>query len=704
MPLDVNMDLGRPYDQRRTNSFPSSLSSTTHPNSISGCEEIETAFTPSRLAEKECPATPQEVQLHFHLETQCSPIPGIPEERCDNLADVGLKSSSEAKFIESPSMKEDSCNMKPATSCNPGLKPREEGSTGSESSNGKMRRLRPMPDMSAFESAAQASRGDRSNDDSATVDSRGIHSSPRLLCPPTPVRTPAWASESGNHVFFGGRQNSLITTKVLLSCPTQVLEGRSSLESSFLDDDSKPSGRWGSRSSGAASGNVTEEIEGGRECGGDGSVRCSFRHSAVSKNSERGDLQHELGLKTPKENDCSLPRHWPKNPSSGGGVGSVISFSNDFETLSVLGSGTFADVYKVRSRRDSQLYAIKRNRRQFRGKRDRDMALAEVRSMQRLQSVCAESDCGNASTDERHSYSLYVLFFYQAWQEEGYFYQQTELCSRDTCRELIDSLRFEWNTVKKKYPSLLRNLRAQHGLPAGSDIDILGRSIPNITVWKICHDISAGLSHIHSLGVVHHDIKPSNIFFVPHIRFGAMCKIGDFGMAGDVGTVGEEGDTKYMPPELLSSGKRLPSSDIFSLGLTLYEVAADHQIEMPSEGPRWHDLRVDKAPDLPSHRGSEMVELIKAMTNPSTCSRPTADFILTNAKVKAAGHGCDYFLGDYIRDVEEFDRVEEARLASNQCEDQTPRTGQHRGIQSPSFTMILPAAPNLLSPTAKRVQ
>ena len=64
-------------------------------------------------------------------------------------------------------MKEDGFNMKPETSCNPGLKPREEGSTGSESSNGKMRCLRPMPDMSAFESAAQASRGDRSNDDSA---------------------------------------------------------------------------------------------------------------------------------------------------------------------------------------------------------------------------------------------------------------------------------------------------------------------------------------------------------------------------------------------------------------------------------------------------------------------------------------------------------------------------------------------------------
>ena len=691
MPLDVNMDLGRPYDQRRTNSFPSSLSSNTQLNSISGIDESGAALTPSRPVEKERPGTPKEVQLHFGMETQCSPIPGIPEERCATLSSLDPATSGETH-----SMKDSSFNQKAEISCDPVSKPREEGSTASESTGGKMRRLRPMPDMSAFEGAAQSSRGDRSHDDSATIDSKGIHSSPRLLCPPTPVRTPAWASDAGAHALFGHRQNSLITTKVLLSCPSQVLEGRTSLESSFLDDESKASGRRESRNFGAANGDSSDGLDWKGKV--DGSQVGAAIDGAISNFSKIKDVPSFPGLKTPNEADRDLS----SLPSSAGEVGSVISFSNDFETLSVLGSGAFADVYKVKSRRDNRLYAIKRNRRQFRGKKDRDMALAEVRSMQRLQSVCAESGTLNGHHNERQSYSLYVLFFFQAWQEDGYFFCQTELCSRDTCRELIDSLRFEWNTVKKRYPSLLRNLSPPIGVVPGSDLDISGRSIPNMTIWKICHDIAAGLSHVHTLGVVHHDIKPSNIFFVPHVRFGAMCKIGDFGMAGAVGTTGEEGDTKYMPPELLSSGVRFPSADIFSLGLTLYEVAADHQIDMPSDGPRWHDLRADKAPDLPSHRGCELIELIKAMTNPTAGNRPTADSILTNARVKSAGHGCDYFLGDYIRDVEEFDRVEEARLASYQSEDQTPRTSQHRvGIRSPSFTMILPSAPNLLSPPAK---
>ena len=38
------------------------------------------------------------------------------------------------------------------------------------------------------------------------------------------------------------------------------------------------------------------------------------------------------------------------------------------------------------------------------------------------------------------------------------------------------------------------------------------RLIPERAVWQICHDISRGLFHIHSHGMVHYDIKPSIIF------------------------------------------------------------------------------------------------------------------------------------------------------------------------------------------------
>ena len=209
--------------------------------------------------------------------------------------------------------------------------------------------------------------------------------------------------------------------------------------------------------------------------------------------------------------------------------------------------------------------------------------------------MCAQAG-STVGAKLKGSISLYVLFFYRFWQEEGYFFCQTELCCRDTCRELHDSLTKDWQAASQKYPSLLKHIQSNE-LTTDCDtceMEIDGRLIPEATIWKIVHDVSAGLSHIHSCGIVHHDIKPSNIFFVAHPRFGAMCKIGDLGMAGEVGTCedGQEGDTMYMAPELLASGVKQPCADIFSLGLTLYEMSAGCcGWELPSEGPGWHELQ-----------------------------------------------------------------------------------------------------------------
>jgi membrane-associated tyrosine/threonine-specific cdc2-inhibitory kinase len=687
MPLDLNMELSRPYDHTRIHSFPSSLSSNTQMNITSSCDEIGATLTPARPFPKESPATPREVQLHFPPETECSPIPSG-----DDYGHLGVGAARNTGgyfcFFKDDSVTKN--NLFGSRNTGNEGKQQDEDSTASESTSAKLRRLRPMPDMSAFESVVVSSRGDRSGDDSATLDSKGMQSSHRLLCPPTPVRTPAWASEGSAHAY--GRQNSLITTKVLLACPSQVLEGRTSLETSILDDDSKASGSM-SQSNPTGSEDVALQ-----ECAPDS--KCAVAEIVSSVTSARKESYNTDLMTTTPQTRLPAPPKVMRPVSSSEEVGSVISFSRDFEVLRSLGSGAFADVYKVRSNRDRRMYAVKRNRRQFRGKRDRNMALAEVQYMQRLQNICAEP----GTVSDKSSYSLYLLFFYRAWQEDGYFFCQIELCCRDTCRELLDSLRVFWNSSKTKYPSLVRNLPASKDIVAESGGDVSGRHLPNMTVWKICHDISAGLSHIHSHQLVHHDIKPSNIFIVPNSRFGAMCKIGDFGMAGDIGSSsdGQEGDTRYMPPELLSSITRKPSADIFSLGLTLYEVATEHHVEMPTEGPVWHELRSDAAPQLPEFRGNELMQLVKAMTDPCEQKRPTADGILQYKHVISAGHGCDVFLRDYLMDIESYDRLEEERLAFDRNEDQTPRNGSNRsgGALSPSLSMLLPTAPHLLSPVA----
>lgn len=55
-----------------------------------------------------------------------------------------------------------------------------------------------------------------------------------------------------------------------------------------------------------------------------------------------------------------------------------------------------------------------------------------------------------------------------------------------------------------------------------------------------------------------------------------------------------EGDCKYMAPELMN-GIFTKAADIYSLGITILEVACD--IDLPRNGPLWHELRAGVLPD-----------------------------------------------------------------------------------------------------------
>lgn len=55
-----------------------------------------------------------------------------------------------------------------------------------------------------------------------------------------------------------------------------------------------------------------------------------------------------------------------------------------------------------------------------------------------------------------------------------------------------------------------------------------------------------------------------------------------------------EGDAKYLAPELMD-GKFTKAADVFSLGISMLELASD--LELPSRGKLWHDLRNGIFPD-----------------------------------------------------------------------------------------------------------
>jgi serine/threonine-protein kinase len=97
------------------------------------------------------------------------------------------------------------------------------------------------------------------------------------------------------------------------------------------------------------------------------------------------------------------------------------------------------------------------------------------------------------------------------------------------------------------------------------------RRLPADKAGEIAREICAGLAAIHDRDVLHRDLKPANIMIDGRGR----VRITDFGLAAVHGNAnqasGAAGTPAYMAPEVRAGQEASPRSDLFSLGLVLYE-------------------------------------------------------------------------------------------------------------------------------------
>jgi serine/threonine-protein kinase len=118
-----------------------------------------------------------------------------------------------------------------------------------------------------------------------------------------------------------------------------------------------------------------------------------------------------------------------------------------------------------------------------------------------------------------------------------------------------------------------------------------GRQLTINEAMNIFSQMLAGLEAAHDANIVHRDLKPENVFLVDGDGCDPVVKVVDFGFARDLTTSTARitkpgracGTMQYMSPEQLRLNPVDHRSDLFAVGIMLYEVLAGrHPFEAPS--------------------------------------------------------------------------------------------------------------------------
>jgi hypothetical protein len=270
---------------------------------------------------------------------------------------------------------------------------------------------------------------------------------------------------------------------------------------------------------------------------------------------------------------------------------------SDFEFLEQLGRGSFGVVHRVRRLADGLHYVLKRIDLSAMRASERELAVQECWLM--------------ASLDSPH-----VVRYYDSFIEDGALAIVMELCSGG---------------------DLQKALRARGALPEAE-------------VWHVFLQVLLGVAFLHSRRTLHRDLKTANVFLVGGGGGGdggdgsslGTVKLGDLGVARVLGaetafarTV--VGTPYYLSPELCENRPYDGKSDMWALGVILYELCSGrHPFDARNQGALILKIISGAYPPLARDAYSdELVALSRALLERDAAQRPSAEEVLARPGVRA---------------------------------------------------------------------
>ena len=292
-----------------------------------------------------------------------------------------------------------------------------------------------------------------------------------------------------------------------------------------------------------------------------------------------------------------------------------------------LGRGSYGEIYDVIRKSDSKRIALKTI--MVYNPRDVENVKGELDALQKLSQPFCNTN---------------VICYYNNYYDSNNrkYYIETELIEGDTFSKTIKDL---WIDVDKgtKSPNDVYNY-----------------------ILKAIRGITEGLKYIHDKGVIHNDIKGDNIMIE---KTNSLPKIIDFGFGCLVyekkSCINSGRSLFYSPPEFTRDNISFTSSDMWALGVTLYEAATNGKF-IYDDVTKWTDLRVKLQNINPKKLNTSNIVLnniVNGLLIRNKYERLTTDQILMMLDNKANNKFIDNFINNNNINKNNFTREQMISIA-----------------------------------------